>query len=259
MESRLLLAIVAGLLYWWGWNMIGYCWIDRFGWNPLIHAFVFGIVTGRMTECMIIGSALSIIYVSLVAAGGNAPEDSTASGAIAIPIALMNNLSTEEAVALGIAVAVLGNLLLPIQYNVLNFLPHIADKYAEKGDYNGIYRTNFLSIPLVGLVRFPAAFAAVYFGTGAIDTIMNILPEWAMHGLEISGGVLPAVGIATTLHIINKQKYLPIFLFGYFFVVVFDNLSILSASIFGICAIILYVVLSIDAEKDKVAVSDDED
>lgn len=258
--NNLVLAIVAGLLYWWGWQMVGYCWIDRFGWNPLIHAFVFGLVTGKMEECMKLGSALSILYVSLVAAGGNAPEDSTASGAIAIPIALMSGLGTEETVVLGIAVAVIGNLLLPLQYNILNFLPHIADKYAEKGDYNGIYRTNFLALPVVALVRFPVAFAAVYFGESAIDTIMNILPEWVMHGLEVSGGVLPAVGIAVTLHIINKEKYLPIFFIGYFLIVLFENLNTLSAAIFGICTIILYVVLSIDAENDKVvATGDDED
>ena len=87
------------------------------------------------------------------------------------------------------------------------------------------------------------------------------MPEWISNGLTVSGGVLPALGIAVTLTVIDKNQYIPLFLFGYFFVVVM-KLSILAASILGICAVILYVVISLEDQKDLVAVigaGDDDD
>lgn len=258
MESKLILAIVAGLMYWWGHQMVLYAWIDRFSWYPMIHAFVFGLITGRMQECMIIGSAISILYVSLVAAGGNLPADSTAAGTIAIPIALMNNYDVATAVTLAATVAILGNLILPVQFNLMNIVTHQADKHASNGDFKKLYQTNFLAWIIVFLLRFPAAFAIVYFGADLIDVIMNLLPAWALNGLSVAGGVLPALGIAATLFIINKPQYIPIFLIGYFFVEIF-NISLIGAAIFGIGGVVLYTVLSLEAQKEAAVAADDDD
>lgn len=258
MESKLILAIAAGLMYWWGNQMVAYAWIDRFSWYPMIHAFVYGLLTGRMTECMIIGSAISILYVSLVSAGGNMPADSTAAGTIAIPIALMNHYDAATAVTLACTVAILGNLLLPIQFNLMNIITHKADKHAAAGDFNGLYRTNYLAWIIVFVLRFPIAFATVYFGANVVDVVMNILPGWVTNGLTISGGILPALGIAATLFVINKPRYITIFLIGYFFVVLFD-ISLIGAAIFGISGIILYTVLSIESQKESVVSLDDDE
>jgi len=258
MDSRILLAIIAGILYWWGQNQVGYCFLEAFSWSPLMHGVVYGIVTGRMSECLIIGSAIFTLYISLVAAGGNTPADSTAAGSITIPIALLNNMETEAAVTLAIAVALIGNVLQPIQFNLANITAHVADKYAAAGDYKGIYRSNFLNWLFVFIIRFPVAFAAVYFGASAIDVVIAAIPEWLMHGLEVSGGVLPAMGIAVTLHVINKQQYLPLYLIGYFFVVIF-GVSVLAASIFGIGGVVLYTVLSLENDQLAAAAANDED
>ncbi|MGI6607366.1 MAG: PTS mannose/fructose/sorbose/N-acetylgalactosamine transporter subunit IIC [Erysipelotrichaceae bacterium] len=255
MELKFILAVLAGLMYWWGHQMVLYSWIDRFTWYPLIHAFVYGIITGRMQECMIIGSAISVLYVSLVAAGGNLPADSTAAGTIAIPIALMNNYDVATAVTLAATVAILGNLILPIQFNMMNIITHVADKHAAEGDFKGLYRTNFLAWIIVFILRFPAAFATVYYGAGVIDVVMKILPEWIVNGLTVAGGILPSLGIAATLFVINKPQYIPIFLIGYFFVVLFD-ISLIGAAIFGIGGIVLYTILKVEAQKEA-AVADD--
>lgn len=257
MESKVLLAVVAGLLYWWGQLQVGYCFIEAFSWSPLIHGVVFGLVTGRMQECIIMGAAIFTLYVSLIDAGGNQPEDSVAAGAITIPIALMNNMDIATATTLSVTFALVGNVLQPIQFNLNNIVAHVADKYAAAGDYKGVVRTNYLSALFAFLVRFPAAFCAVYFGAEAVDTILNIVPEWLMHGLEVSGEVLPAMGIAVTLHVISKEQYLPAFLIGYFFVVFFE-VSTLGASVFGISAIALYTIISIEKDKETAVALDDE-
>lgn len=261
MSMELILAIVAGLLYWYGSQQIFYCFLEGFSWLPLMHAVVFGAITGQMTEALIIGASISALYISLVAAGGNTPADCTAAGTIAIPLALLSNLDVATATALAVSVAVIGNLLQPIQYNISGMFAHMADKYALKGDYKGIFRTNFLCCIPVFLIRFPVAFSAVWFGSSFVDKMMNAMPEWLSNGLVVSGGILPALGIAVTLRIVDKEQYIPLFIMGYFFVVIF-NISVLAAAIFGICGIVLYTVLALENDKEAAVanvVDDDDD
>ena len=96
-------------------------------------------------------------------------------------------------------------------------------------------------------MRFPIAFGIVYFGVGVVDSVMAVLPLWLINGLNVAGGVLPGLGIAATLLVINKKQYIPVFLIGYFMVIIF-NVSIVAAAILGICAVVLFTVLSIEEE-----------
>lgn len=259
MNQVLILAVAAGIIYWLGSVMIGYNMMEGFTWFPLMHAVVYGLITGQMTEAVIIGAAISTLYISTVAAGANTPADSTAAGCITIPIALMSGLNVQTAVSLAVTVGVIGNLLQPIQYNLLGVCAHIGDKCAAEGDLKGIVRTNYLALAIVFVLRFPIAFAAVYYGASVIDTVVAVIPAWLSHGLEVAGGVLPALGIAMTLRVINKERYLPLFLIGYFVVVIFQ-MSVLTAAVFSISAIAFIMLLKDEMEKEKaLALSDDDD
>lgn len=258
MELKIILAITAGIIYWLGSVMIGYNMMEGFTWYPLLHGFVYGLITGRMTEAIILGATMSTLYISTVAAGANTPADSTAAGCITIPIALMTDLSVEAAMSLAVTVGVLGNLIQPIQFNVLGVCAHIGDREAAKGNLRGIINTNYLALAIVFVLRFPVAFAAVYFGAGVVEALVEIIPEFLLHGLEVAGGVLPALGIAMTLRVINKERYLPLFLVGYFGVVVF-GLSVLTAAVFSISIIAFIVLLGDELEKEKLALAMDDE
>ena len=142
MNQVLVLAVTAGIIYWLGSVMVGYNMMEGFTWFPLMHAVIYGLITGQMTEAVIIGATISTLYISTVAAGANTPADSTAAGCITIPIALMSGLSVQTAVSLAVTVGVIGNLLQPIQYNLLGVCAHIGDTCAVNGDLRGIVRTN---------------------------------------------------------------------------------------------------------------------
>lgn len=246
----LLLAIIAGLLYSYGHSWLFYCFCEGFSWLPLMHGIVYGAITGDLTNGIIIGASISTIYISLVAAGGNTPADAVAAGSIAIPIALMSHMDATSAVALGMTVAIIGNFLQPIQYNVNSIWVHNADRYAEQGNTRGIRRQVVWCVLSNALLRFPVAFCTVYFGTSVVDTIMNTLPTWTIHGLEVAGGILPALGIAMTLHIINKEKYFPFFILGYFLVVL-SGMSILTAAIIGVSAAALILILKSEIQEES--------
>lgn len=246
---KLLLAVLAGLLYAHGNSWLFYCFNEGFSWLPLTHGIIYGLITGDLTNGIIIGASISTLYISLVAAGGNTPADSCAAGSIAIPIALMNGMDVGSAVALGITVAILGNFLQPIQYNINSIFVHNADRYADQGDIRGIRRQVVWCVLANLLLRFPVAFCTVYFGTSVVDVVMNTLPAFIIHGLEVAGGILPALGIAMTLHIINKEKYFPFFILGYFLIVL-SGMSVLSAAVIGISVAALILVFKSELQEE---------
>ena len=57
-----------------------------------------------------------------------------------------------------------------------------------------------------------------------------------INGLNVAGGILPAIGIMVTLKAIDRHKMIPVFLLGYFMVILFE-VSVIGAAIIGGCAI----------------------
>lgn len=258
MSQLVAMAIVAGIIYWLGSVMIGYNMMEGFTWYPLLHGFIYGLMTGQMEQAIIIGATISTLYISTVAAGANTPADATAAGCITIPIALTSNLDVSTAVALAVTVGVLGNLLQPFQYNILGVCAHMGDKYAAEGNFRGIVNTNYIALAIVFLLRFPVAFAAVYFGAGFVEQLVAIMPVWLINGLNVAGGILPALGIAMTLRVINREKYLPLFLVGYFFVVIF-GVSVLTASVIFISLIVFAMSFRDELVAETLGSDDDGD
>ena len=256
MEYRLIFALVGSLLYWLAWQAIFYDFMEAFTWLPMVHAAIFGAITGRFTEALILGATISALYVSLVNTGGNVPADEPAAGAIAIPIALMSNMDLGSAITLAVTLSVAGNFFGPITFSINQIFVRLADRYAEEGNLKKLKNINFLAMIPVFLMRFTYAFVAIYFGSELVNGVIAKMPEQLANGLNVAGGVLPALGIAATMLVINKTEYIPVFVIGYFMVVVL-NISVLVVAIFGICAVLLYLALS--AENDKALLNAGED
>ena len=115
----------------------------------------------------------------------------------------------------------------------------MADKYAEDLNYSGIYRAAFLYPALAGFViRFPLVFAANFFGQSIVNQILDVIPKWLMHGFEVMGGILPALGFALTIMVIGKKHLIPYFLIG-FVAVVYFGAEVMAVAIIGICVAFL--------------------
>lgn len=237
------LAITAGILYYLGHCCLGYWFYDVLG-QPLFYGMVFGIVSGDMETSMILGGSIQLIYLGMIFAGNNLPSDAGLAGSIAIPLALASNLSAEAAVVLAVPFGVLGAFVDQIRRTVNAFFIHRADTYAKEGNSKGIFMLGTV-LPQIFyfLLRFPVVFAAVYVGADAVNAVMEFIPDWLMHGLEVAGGVLPAIGFATIIFTIGKKQLLPYFFIG-FFAVQYLQIPTMAAAIFGACIAVLVVFAS---------------
>lgn len=238
----LTLAIVAGLWYWVALTRVGY----TFQWaicQPIVMALPFGLIYGDVAKAMIIGASLEMIYMGMVAAGANIPADECLAGVIAIPIALVSDIPAATAVTLAIPFGLLGALQDQIRRTIQASFAHKADKYAEECNIKGIEKCAILFPFILGFIlRFPPVFLANYFGAGVVENILAAIPVWLTHGLEVTGGVLPALGFAITVFIIGKKTYLPFFILG-FFMVQYLQINVMAAAIFGVCMALLIVFL----------------
>ena len=214
MESVLMLAIVTGLWYWFAAGLAGYTLFSTLK-SPLFIGFGLGLLWGDVTTGMIVGASIEMVYLGMVAAGGNIPSDKCLAALIAIPVALQTGVNAEVAVSIAVPLGVIGVLVNNLRRTGNAVLVHKADKYAEEGNTKGIWRCATLYSLIFGFVlRFPIVFV-------------------------------------TTIFTIGKNKFLPMFIIGFFMVQYFE-ISITAAAIFGVCIALLVTFMKEDKRVGEV-------
>lgn len=238
---ELIVAIVAGLLYFIGTSRIGYGLSQGATDSPILYGLIMGILFKDVKTGLIIGGTIQMMYLGLVATGGNIPADEALAGIVAIPIALKTGISVEMAVAIAFPFGVLGVFLDQIRRTTNTLWLHKADEYAKDGDSKGIYRMA-VTVPLLVafVLRFVPVFLITLFGAEAVTSIIEKMPEWILSGLSIAGGILPAMGFAMIILTIGKKEIMPYFFLG-FFLVAYLSISTMGAAVFGtIIAFLVY-------------------
>ncbi|WP_010632437.1 PTS mannose/fructose/sorbose/N-acetylgalactosamine transporter subunit IIC [Sporolactobacillus vineae] len=238
-QITLIQAILIGAYYWFKGCRVGYTVGVTTIFTPLPAALWVGIVLGNIPVAMSVGAALQLMYLGIIAPGGNLPQDSGLAALISCTAAVVLHIPSGAAIALAVPVGLLGAQLLNLERIINSLWVHMADKYAEKGNTGGIYRAGIL-YPILFKIPFyiiPVA-TALYFGTGYLAGIVKAIPAPLMNGLTVVGQMLPALGFAIVVSVIGRKYLLPYFALG-FFLVAYSNIAILPLAIFG--AIIAYL------------------
>lgn len=201
------IAIFTGFWYWICKTDIGYAVTHALR-QPLFSSVLIGLIMGDITQAVIIGSAIQILYIGLVAAGSNLPADDCLAGLIAIPLALNTGLSPTLAIAIAVPIGVMGVFLDQFRKTINAIFVHMADKYAEEGNVSQIKLCAVVWPTVLGFfIRFPVPFLANMYGKDSINSFLNSVPEWLIHGFSVAGGLLPALGFALTIFVIGKKSY----------------------------------------------------
>ena len=85
-------------------------------------------------------------------------------------------------------------------------------------------------------------FLAIYFGSDAVTAVVNSMPVVLTDGLKVASGILPAVGMAMLLKMMNFKKYWSFFIFG-FVLTVYLNLNVLAISLVAFCLVMAFNTL----------------
>ena len=223
--NTVIIAIVMGIMYWWCRGMIlsyfGFLFIS----SPVTVGLVAGLLMGQPIQGLIIGGGIALVFAGIFAPGANLPTDECLAATCVIPIAI----------ALAVPVGLLGSFVTNLRKVINTYFVAKANKYAEEGNADAIWRCAtiypaLLAIPLL----FLPVFIINMVGQDVVINIMKALPTFVTHGLEVAGGVLPALGFALIMNMIGKNKLIPFVFLGYIVVSV-GGVNSLTAGIIAIC------------------------
>ena len=206
--NTVIIAIVMGIMYWWCRGMIlsyfGFLFIS----SPVTVGLVAGLLMGQPMQGLIIGGGIALVFAGIFAPGANLPTDECLAATCVIPIAIGSGMNATTAIALAVPVGLLADAI----WRCATIYPAL------------------LAIPLL----FLPVFIINMVGQDVVINIMKALPTFVTHGLEVAGGVLPALGFALIMNMIGKNKLIPFVFLGYIVVSV-GGVNSLTAGIIAIC------------------------
>ena len=240
--NTILVAIVMGIMYWWCRGMIfsyfGFLFIS----SPITVGLVAGLLMGQPIQGMIIGGGIALVFAGIIAPGGNLPTDECLAATCVIPVAIATGMNATAAIALAVPIGLLGAFVTNLRKVVNTAFVEKAKVCAEKGDTKGVWRCATLYPALLALpLLFLPVFVINMVGQTAVINVMNALPPQIIHGLEVAGGVLPALGFALIMNMIGQFKLVPYVFLGFIAISVL-HVNTLTAGIIGICIAVIYVL-----------------
>lgn len=236
--------------------------------SPLMTGFIVGVVMGNVGDAMMITAALQLIYMGVFSPGGSMPSEPSVAAAIAVPVALLGGMTPEAAIAVAVPVGLLGSYLYQFRFFLNTFTGRAIDKAVEKMDDKAIARAIIWYPTITSFLLFvPLIFVALYYGAPVIaDVISKLQGTAAIHVLEVLGGGLAAIGIATTIYVIGRRDLLVFFFLAYFLSIIFKplNVTMVTYAVLGAIIAGIYVLLKqepvvIKGDSSKLDLDDEDD
>lgn len=222
--------------------------LDEFQFHqPLVACTLIGLVTGNLTEGVILGGTLQMIALGWANIGAAvAPDAALAAVASAIILVLGGQRGTEGigvAIATAIPLAVAGLFLTMVVRTLAVPIVHMMDAAAEAGDYRRIERLHIGAVLLQGLrIAIPAAILC-FVPSHVVQNALESLPAWLTEGMAIGGGMVVAVGYALVINMMASSEVWPFFIIG-FVVAAISDLTLIALGALGVALALIYLSLS---------------
>lgn len=206
----------------------GYWMISR----PIFAGPLIGLILGDVQTGLTVGASVELMFMGVLPIGGSVPPNAQIAGIIGTIYAIESN-STSLGISLALPIGILAQFLIMLAWNINIYLVHRADKSIEKGDTRKVELLHLAGILNFFIIFFIAAFLAIHFGSGFVKGINAAMPAWVSGGLSIAAGLLPAIGMAMLLKMMDFNRYWAFFLAG-FVLAVYLKLNVLAVSLLGL-------------------------
>lgn len=204
--------------------------------RPIVTGLLTGLILGDMKAGIIMGATLELAFIGSFSVGASIPPDTVTGGILGVAFAISSKSGVETALLLALPVAtftlILKNVYLGILIPILN---HKADKYAEEANIRGIELMHLISGFGLSLMLGLIVTISYSVGSDAISRIVQSIPEFVQHGLQVATGIIPALGFAMLAKLLLNKAIVPFFVLGFvitaYFSIPLTGVAILAAII----------------------------
>lgn len=239
--------------------------LDQFQFHqPIVACTLIGLVSGHLTEGIILGGSLQMIALGWANIGAAVAPDaalaSVASGIIMVLALSGPNPDTTNAISTSIALAiplsVAGLFLTMICRTVAIPIVHMMDAEAEKGNIKGIEIWHIIAIFMQGIrIAIPAAILC-FIPSQAVTQLLQAMPEWLAGGMAVGGGMVAAVGYAMVINMMATKEVWPFFALGFVFAAI-NSLTLIALGTIGVSMALIYLALKESAKSSNNTLSGD--
>lgn len=234
--TAFIIALITGLAYLQR-RFCGDCQLER----PLVLGPVIGLVLGDFKTGLYVGASLELVFMGAQAIGGAVPSNVAIASALGTTVAITSGTGLDGAMVVALPVAVVASTFETIAKAGCAFFVHVADKYAEKGDWKGISRMVHLGNGFHFLAYFLPTFLGLYFGVDFVTGLMNSIPANIMAGISAVGSMLPALGFGLLLNNLATKEFIGYFFIGFALAAYIPSFGVMGIAFIGVAYCAIYV------------------
>lgn len=242
--TALLLAVVMGLLLT---ENLGYGHIQIS--RPVFAGPIIGLLMGDLQTGLIVGGTVEMMFMGVFPVGGSVPPNAQFAGMMSTVLAVASGGNPEVGIALAYPIGVFAQFILLLDYNLNLLIIHRADRQIMGGKAEAVNRNLLLCLLCMFSCWTLSSFLGIYLGSGWVEAFYNTLPEWLRQGLSVAGGIMPAMGMAMLLKMMDFKKFWSFLMIGYV-LTAYLGMNILSIAILSTgVAVAVYMLGSRGEEK----------
>ena len=219
--------------------------------RPLVLAPLVGLVLGDLTQGIIIGGTLELIFMGNIKVGAAIPPDVISGGVLGTAFAIISGKGPAIALAIAVPVSILAELVVSGLFVFRSVLNKKFNQYADAGDYKKIQLLHIVSGLLKPVLMGLIVWLALQLGAAAMKSFLDMIPAWVQSGLQVAGNMLPTLGFALLMNLMFTKTMAPYFFLG-FILAAYLRLPVIAIG--GIAVVIAFIIT-----QNKAVEADDDD
>lgn len=218
-------------------------WSTYFG-APLVAGLINGLLLGDVAYGLSVGSTVMMAYIGMVAIGGSLPSDYALAGYLGVAMTMYAGADPSVGLTIAVPIGLLGLLSFNVKMSLNSVWVHRADQYAAEGNARGVVFMNLFASQIFPFITYAIpSFLCVYFGSGALETVLAIIPSQVTSILSLAGHLIPALGLAMLTTVLCKASLIPFLAVG-FALSAYLGLGTMPVAIIGAAAGVLHLIYS---------------
>jgi PTS system mannose-specific IID component len=183
--------------------------------RPVFAGPIIGLLMGDLQTGLIVGGTVELMFMGVFPVGGSVPPNAQFAGMMATVLAIASGGNAEVGIALAFPIGVFAQFILLLDYNINLFIVHRADKKIMAGNVDAVKSHQMLCLICMFSCWAFSSFLGAYLGSTWVDGLYKALPQFIRVGLGVAGGIMPAMGMAMLLKMMNLKKFWCFLAIGY--------------------------------------------